>query len=237
MGFQHWFTLAAVTGLACGNAVAQEQARVLSSIPVSQQVAVPQQFCEDVQVSTGTRTNGTGAVIGAILGGVAGNALGHGGHRGPRGSYYPSTRGPSTVVGAIAGGLIGNAVEGANSQPSYETVRRCTNASGYENRVVAYDVTYEYAGQRYTTRMDHDPGNWMPINVQPQANYATGNASSTQFIGPSGVYQSPTSTIVVTENVAYPRATPVIVGVDMGGAYPPPPPVGHRPPSPPYYWR
>lgn len=236
MGIKHWFTWAALTGLACGSAMAQEQARVLSSIPVAQQVAVPQQVCEDVQVSTGTRTNGTGAVIGAILGGVAGNALGYGGHRGPRGAYYPSTRGPSTVVGAIAGGLIGNAVEGANSQRSYETVRRCTNTTGYENRVMGYDVTYEYAGQRYTTRMDHDPGNWMPINVQPQANYTTSSTTATQFIGPNGVYQTAPSTMVITDNVVYTQPAPVVVGVDIGGGYPPAPPMWHRPP-PPHHWR
>jgi len=232
MGIKHWFTFTALTGLAWGSAVAQEQARVLSSIPVSQQVAVPQQVCEDAQVQTGTRTNGTGAVIGAIIGGVAGNAMGYGSHRGPRGHYYPSTRGPSTVVGAIAGGLIGNAIEGANSQPSYETVRRCTQATGYENRVVGYDVTYEYAGRRYTTRMDYDPGSWMPINVQPQQS-SVASGSTPQFIGPSGVYQAAPSTVVVTESVRYAR--PVVVGV---GAYAPPPAVhyiGHRPPPP--YWR
>lgn len=236
MGIKHWFTLAAATGLglACGSAMAQAQAqaRVLSSIPVSQQVSVPQQFCEDAQVATGTRTNGMGAVIGAIIGGVAGNALGHGGHRGP-GGYYPSTRGPSTVVGAIAGGFIGNAVEGANGQPTYETVRRCTNTTGYETRVVGYDVTYEYAGQRYTTRMDQDPGSWMPIHIQPQASYSP----ATQFVGPGGVYQAAPATTVVTESVIYTQPAPVIVGVDMGGGFPPPHPMGHRPPPPAPYWR
>ena len=236
MGIQHWLTVTAIASLPCGSAVAQGQARVLSSIPVYQQVAVPQQFCEDAQVSTGARTNGTGAIIGAIIGGVAGNAMGHGSHRGPRGAYYPSTRGPSTVVGAIAGGLIGNAIEGANSQPSYETVRRCTQTTGYENRVVAYDVTYEYAGQRHSTRMDRDPGQWMPVNVQPQTAYTQPMAPTPQFVGPSGVYQAAPAHVVVTQNVVYSRPAPVMVGVQVDG-YPPPPPMGHRPPPAPYHWR
>ena len=222
-----------LAGLACSTAIAQQQgqqARVLSSIPVSQQVSVPQQFCEDAQVSTAPRTNGTGAVIGAIIGGVAGNAMGHGSQRGPHGFYAPSNRGPSTVVGAIAGGLIGNAVESANSQPGYETVRRCTNTTGYEMRVVGYDVTYEYAGQRYTTRMDYDPGQWVPVSVQPQAIATT----PPQFVGPSGVYQpAPDATVVTTNNMMYAPPPPVVV--EIGGGYPPPP-MGYRPPPSSHYW-
>ena len=66
MGIKHWLTAAVTTGLACASTFAQEQARVLSAIPVMQQVGVPQQFCENEQVYSGQRTNGTGAIIGAI---------------------------------------------------------------------------------------------------------------------------------------------------------------------------
>lgn len=249
MTTKHWFTLAITAGLACGTAVAQERARVLASIPVMQQVGVPQQYCEDAQVYSGQRTNGTGAILGAVIGGVAGNALGRSsGHAGPRGygyrhrGYYQGpSRGASTVVGAIAGGLIGNVIESSNSQPSYETVRKCSNETVYENRTVGYDVTYEYAGQRYTTRLDHNPGAWMPIDVLPRGNYAStyGNATGfTGFTGPSGIYQSAPPGVVVTESITYTQPSPpMVVGVEMGGAYPPTPPQWHRPPPPPYYGR
>jgi hypothetical protein len=36
-------------------------------------------------------------------------------------------------------------------------VRDCRTVSSYENRVVGYDVVYEYHGQRYTTRTATDP--------------------------------------------------------------------------------
>lgn len=247
MASKHWFTLALTAGIACGSAVAQERARVLSAAPVVQQVGVPQQFCEDAQVYSGQRTNGTGAVIGAVIGGVAGNALGNSGGRGPGGpgghghhGYNPGpSRGASTVVGAIAGGLIGNVIESSNSQPSYDTVRKCTNETVYENRTVAYDVTYEYAGQRYSTRMDHNPGAWMPVDVQPQGgyNYNSDYGSRSGFVGPSGTYQSAPAGVVVTESITYTQPSPpIVVGVDVGGGYPPPPPEWHRPPPPPPHY-
>lgn len=244
MAFKHWFTLTTITALACSSAMAQERARVLSSIPVVQQVGVPQQFCEDSQVYSGTRTNGTGAVIGAVLGGLAGNALGQGARHGRHGHYYPSTRAPSTVVGAIAGGLIGHSIEGSAGQPSYETVRRCTTETVYENRTVGYDVTYEYAGQRYSTRMQQHPGQWLAIQVQPQNSYgsaghSTGtHSSTTRFIGPSGVYQSAPAGVVVTQSVHYtsPGATPVVIGIDAAG-YPSSHWRGAPPPPPHHGWR
>lgn len=247
MKTKQWLTVTVMAGLACGSAIGQERARVLSAIPVMQQIGIPQQFCEDTQVTTGPRTSGTGAVIGAIIGGVAGNALGRGAHYGPRGQYYGSTRGPSTVVGALAGGVIGNVIEGSHSQNGYETVRRCTNETVYENQTVAYDVTYEYAGQRYTTRLDHDPGQWMPIQVQPQGNYASSGNSQGRFVGPSGVYQSAPANVVVTESITYtPYSPPIFIGVEAGRQAPSPhwqPPPSHwqPPPShwqrPPPHWR
>jgi hypothetical protein len=39
--------------------------------------------------------------------------------------------------------------------------------SAYENRMVGYDVVYEYAGRRYTTRMARDPGAEIAIDVRP----------------------------------------------------------------------
>lgn len=242
MTSKHWLTGALAAGLACSSAMAQERARVLSSVPVLQQVGVPQQFCEDAQVYSGQRTNGTGAILGAVIGGVAGNALGRsgGGHYGHRGGYYRGpSRGASTVVGALAGGLIGNVIESSNSQPAYETVRKCTNETVYEDRTVGYDVTYEYAGRRYTSRMDYDPGAWLPINVQPQGSYGSAAGNRSGFIGPSGTYQSAPAGVVVTESIHYTQPSPpVVIGVDVGGAYPAPPPPWHRPPPPPpHYWR
>jgi len=253
MGITHWLkwgAAAAATGLACGAALAQEQARVLSSVPVLQQVGIPQQVCSDDTVYSGQRTSGAGAVIGALIGGVAGNALGHGSHYGRGGYYHGSNRGATTAIGAVAGGLIGNQVEGVNGgTPAYQTVRRCNNETVYENRTVGYDVTYEYAGRRYTTRMDRDPGRWVPVSVQPTGSYHSAGAQpSGTYVGPSGVYSSAPAGVTVTESITYesPQSTmPIVVDVNAGGPYPAypgyppytPPPQWQRPPPPPGYWR
>ena len=230
-----WGFAAAATGLACSAAMAQ-QARVISTVAVQQQVGVPQQVCGDEQVYAGQRTTGAGAVIGAIIGGVAGSALG-GGH-GPHG--HGPARGATTAIGAITGGLIGNQVEGTTGgTPAYQNVRRCTTETVYENRTVGYDVTYEYAGQRYTARMDRDPGQWVTLNMQPQTTYNSVAPSNGSFVGPSGVYNSAPAEVTVTETVTYPApAVPIVVGVDVG-PYAPPPPMWHRPPPPPphHHWR
>lgn len=195
MSTQHWIATAIAASLgagATGTAAAQEQARVLAAIPVTQQVSAPQQYCSDDVVQAQPRTTGTGAVLGAIIGGVAGNALGGGRHHyhGRHGGYYGGpSRGTTTAIGAIAGGLIGHQVENANSGTSMQTVRRCTTQSGYESQVIGYDVTYEYAGKRYTTRLDYDPGPWMTVDVQPQTSYYGQDAAPSRFVGAHGEYR------------------------------------------------
>ncbi|GAA3993000.1 hypothetical protein GCM10022279_15390 [Comamonas faecalis] len=137
-----------------------EMGRVLSVTPVSQQVAVPRQVCNDETLYSSARpTTGAGAVLGAIAGGAAGNAIGGGGGRAL-----------ATAVGVIGGAMLGNNVEGG--QPGYQNVQRCTTQTTLETQPLGYDVTYEYAGRRYTTRMAQDPGQWVALSVQPLANTA-----------------------------------------------------------------
>ena len=132
-----------------------EQARVLSATPIVQQVGVPQQVCGNERVYTGPRTSGGGAVLGAIAGGAAGNAIGGG-----------SGRAAATAIGLIGGALLGNQIEG-NGRPAYQDVQRCETEIFYENRTVAYSVVYEYAGRKYTTQTQSDPGRYLEVQVQP----------------------------------------------------------------------
>ena len=144
------FTAAAATG-----AFAQEQGRVLSSTPITQQVAVPQQVCNDQQVAVAPRPSGAGAVVGAIAGGLLGNAIGGGGGRAA-----------ATGAGLIGGAMLGNQVE-ATGPAQYQTVRQCSTQTFYQNRTVGYNVTYEYNGRSYTTQTTEPPGKWIALNVQP----------------------------------------------------------------------
>ncbi|MDR0227404.1 MAG: glycine zipper 2TM domain-containing protein [Burkholderiaceae bacterium] len=182
-------TLAASTATATV-ALAQEQGRVLSVTPVAQQVAVPQQVCRDESVYTGSNTSGAGAVLGALAGGVVGNAIGHGGGRAA-----------ATAAGVIGGAMLGNQAE-ASGQPQYQTVRNCTTQTYYQNRTVAYDVVYEYAGRNYTTRTTTPPGDWIPLSVQPAATASNGYYGSNQV--PQGAYSTvPVQPPVVYENNYY----------------------------------
>lgn len=148
--------IAATAGLS-STAFAREQGRVLSSTPIYQQVAVPYQVCNQENVYRESRPSGAGAVIGAIAGGAAGNAVGKG-----------NGRTAATALGVIGGAVIGNQIEGRGNEPRYEAVERCTTQNRYENQTIGYDVVYEYAGRRYSTRTQKDPGRWISINVQPQ---------------------------------------------------------------------
>lgn len=129
-------------------------ARVLSSTPVVAQVAVPVESCYDELRTQAPRSSGAGALIGAIAGAAVGNALGNG-----------SGRAIATGVGLIGGAALGNHIETDGRTGSTRTVRRCEQQTGYENQVVAYNVTYEVNGRRYTTQMDHEPGRTIPVQL------------------------------------------------------------------------
>ena len=52
-------------------------------------------------------------------------------------------------------------------QSHTRTVQECTTQNTYENRTVAYNVVYEYAGRQYSMQMDQAPGRYVPLSVQP----------------------------------------------------------------------
>ena len=101
--------------------------------------------------------SGAGALIGAIAGGLIGHTRSGGGFG----------RAAATGLGAVAGSVIGNQIE-ADGQPATAVpVRRCQTVTRLEDRVVGYDVMYEVAGQRYSTRLARDPGTRLAVAMQP----------------------------------------------------------------------
>lgn len=154
-------------------AAAQERGQVLSVTPIVEQVAVPRQVCGNETVYTGPRTSGGGAVLGAIAGGAAGNAVGGG-----------SGRAAATAIGLIGGALLGNHIEG-NGRPEYRNVQRCGTETAYENHTAGYDVVYEYAGRRYTTRTQNDPGRYINVRVQPEEPRASRRYNDDGYAGGS----------------------------------------------------
>lgn len=146
--------LAALGALALG-ASAQEVGHVISSTPVVQQVAVPHQVCGQTVVQAQPQTSGAGGLVGALAGAGIGSTIGAG-----------TGNGAAILGGALIGAIAGNNIE-ANNARYAQAVPTCTTQMSYENRTVAYDVTYEYAGHQYTTRMAQDPGQTIALQVGP----------------------------------------------------------------------
>ncbi len=139
--------------LASGASFAQEVARVVSSTPVIQQVAVPRKVCTTEQVAVQGQKSGAGAVMGAIAGGAAGNAIGQG-----------NGKAAATVLGLIGGAMLGDHIEGAPAG-GVENVQRCTTQNFMESRTLGYDVVYEYAGRQYRAQFPQDPGATVQLQI------------------------------------------------------------------------
>jgi len=176
---------AAALVAASGAASAQvfgDMARVISATPVYERGA-PQQECRPEQVTAyeqrpvqpappppqGAAPSGAGAVIGAIVGGVIGHQFGN----------SSGGRDHGTAAGAVIGGLIGNQVEKDNAGgyqaasqdvpmervPVTREVQRCREVPS-PDRIVGYEVRYEYNGHEFSTRLPFDPGPEMAVNVE-----------------------------------------------------------------------
>jgi uncharacterized protein YcfJ len=130
-------------------------ARVISSTPVVQQVAVPRQVCNNQQYITEAPRSGGGALLGALVGGVAGNAIGSGGGRAA-----------ATALGVFGGAIAGDRIEGGGAQ-QVQNVQQCGTQTYYENRTTGYNVVYEYQGQQYNAQMANDPGLYVRLQVSP----------------------------------------------------------------------
>jgi len=129
-------------------------ARVISSTPVVQQVAVPRQVCNNQAYITQAPRSGAGALMGAVAGGAAGNAIGHGGGRAA-----------ATMLGLFGGAILGDRIEGGGNQ--VQNVQQCTTQTFYENRASHYNVVYEYQGAQYNAQMVNDPGLYVRLQVTP----------------------------------------------------------------------
>jgi uncharacterized protein YcfJ len=92
--------------------------------------------------------------MGAIAGGAIGNAMGKG-----------EGRAIATMIGVIGGAIAGDKVEGPQSQT--QTQQSCTTQQVYENRLMGYNVVYEFAGKQYTVQWPKDPGPTIKLQITP----------------------------------------------------------------------
>ena len=150
-----FITTLAASGLLSLNASAADiLARVITSTPVVNQVAVPRQVCSNQQIMTETPRSGGGALLGAVAGGAVGNAISNGGGRAL-----------ATVIGLVGGAMVGDRVEGTSNQ--VQNVQHCSTQTFYENRASHYNVVYEYQGTQYNVQMAQDPGPYVRLQVTP----------------------------------------------------------------------
>lgn len=146
--------IASTSLLALNASAADILARVITSTPVVQQVAVPRQVCNSQQVITETPRSGGGALLGAVAGGAVGNAIGNGGGRAL-----------ATMIGLVGGAIVGDRVEGTSNQ--VQNIQQCSTQTFYENRASHYNVVYEYQGTQYNVQMAQDPGPYVRLQVTP----------------------------------------------------------------------
>lgn len=201
-------SLLATAGLGATLAQAAEYGHVISSTPVLEQVSVPRQVCTTTQVQSQVRTGG-GALIGAVLGGALGNQFGRG-----------NGRAASTLIGAVGGGVLGDQIEAQNygSYPVTQNVQQCRTENTFESRTVAFNVLYEYAGQRYTVQTPQHPGTRIALYVSPVGQVVTHHTVGVQVVAQPVYFEPPVQTVTY-QPVNYVRPA-IAVALPVYDAYP-----------------
>lgn len=137
---------------------APDYAEVVRSTPVIKQTKIPQQECRDETVVHKKPVKDTnriaGKAVGAVLGGVLGHQVGDG-----------SGKKVATVAGAVAGGYAGDRVQkNMQDKDTYTTVeKRCKTTYETREDITGYNVVYRLNGKESSVRMDHDPGQRIPV--------------------------------------------------------------------------
>jgi uncharacterized protein YcfJ len=129
---------------------ADTHARVIDSQPVYAQGGSHEECWNEESHRYDRRDRVAGTALGALAGGVIGHQFGG------------SDRG--TAAGAIVGGIVGNQVaRNRDENRPAENDQRCRTVTDNSTDVIGYDVRYEYRGQQFNTRLDHDPGRWLAV--------------------------------------------------------------------------
>ena len=148
-------------------------ARVISATPIYETLerrsSEPYCTVESRPVVYETKQRGHGGNH-AALGGLVGGAIGH--SLGKAVGHDRKSRRAGAVTGAVVGAIIGSEMGQQHRHPRREIVRyadveHCEirdKISTYQ-QLVGYDVTYQYSGQRYSTRMQEHPGDRIRVVV------------------------------------------------------------------------
>jgi uncharacterized protein YcfJ len=133
-------------------------ADVLQVQPIIETVKTPKEVCQDVAVTHARQPKDqhkvAGTVLGAVVGGVLGNQVGGG-----------DGRKLATAAGAAAGGYAGNRIQNKMQQGNTYTTteQRCDTVYESHEKQAGYDVRYRLGDTEGTVRMDHHPGEHIPV--------------------------------------------------------------------------
>ena len=148
----------AVAGLKIMNR-APQYADVVQVTPLTRTIRTPKQSCHDESVVHQRPSRDSHQIFGTVTGAVVGGLLGHyvGGGTG---------RDIATAAGAAAGGYAGNRIENKIQRGNTYTTTEHKCATVYERSVKqeGYEVRYRVGDKEGTVRMDHDPGQRIPLD-------------------------------------------------------------------------
>ena len=163
----HTVAIATLAGMMTMTAQAESQyvyADVVDVRPIYQSVtvSVPQESCweEQVAIRSSRHESKTPVLVSTIVGGAIGNALGN----------NKSSQRVGAVVGAVLGHSVGRDIVASNRRHAptrYEVVEHCEISEAYrdEERMVGYQVKYEYAGEIYAIQTENDPGDQIRLRI------------------------------------------------------------------------
>jgi len=185
--------------------------QVTSRIALYQQVAVPGQVCANTPVTVQPPNSGAGAMVGAIAGAALGSQMGGG-----------QGQALATMAGMIGGAIVGDNIE---KQAPAQTVNptTCTLQSAYENRLIGYQVVYDYAGKQYTVQLPQDPGPTIALQITPAGLPNAPVAQAAQSMGqppgmsqPQVIYSQPA---VVYGSPYYYNPYPFSTSINLGWGF------------------
>ncbi len=141
--------------------------------------------------------------MGAIAGGAMGNAIGDG-----------SGRALATVIGIMGGAMVGDRIEGPSGAFA-QNQTQCTTQNVYENRLVGYNVVYEYAGKQYTVQLPQDPGPTIPLQITPAGQGLRSDLTTPNAAGVQSTVTTMAPQVVYLPAPVYASHPPVFSHIDL----------------------
>lgn len=120
------------------------------------------------------------------------------------------------MAGVIGGAMLGDRVENPGQQIQNQTT--CSTQTVYENRLVGYNVVYEYAGKQYNVQLPQDPGPTLQLQVTPvglpRSDLPVGSSLPPVAAAPATVINE--SRVVYVPAPVYRSYPPVYTHINLG---------------------